>query len=595
MPYDYKPFAYVPPPGLTAPEPRHPVLIVGAGPVGLALALELANHGTASVVLDDNDVVSHGSRAICWSKRSLEILDRVGVGAQCVEKGVTWKVGRTYHRDREVFAFDLLPEGGHKMPAFVNLQQYYVEEYLAAAALASDLIDLRFKNRVTGVAQDSEGATATIEAPDGTYELHGQYVVACDGAKSAIRTMMGLDFAGELFEERFLIADIEMQGNFPAERRFWFEPVFHPGQSALLHKQPDGIYRVDLQLGWDADPELERQPARVLPRIEKVVGHSDFRLDWTSIYTFQCRRLDRFVHGRVIFAGDSAHVVSPFGARGGNGGLQDVDALGWRLAAIVQGRAPARLLDRYDAERTFGADENIRASSRSTRFMSPAAGAERWFRDATLALAGQAAFARPMVNSGRLSVPCIYPLDGPDDAALPPEARPGAVAPDAPFGEGWLLDALGGEMTLLAIGTRAPEANGLKTVEPEVTDTLRRRYLGDAASALYLVRPDQVIAGRWVKADARTVQSLVTDIWEGTQMKLVTDPDLPDRDATYASLVGAHRSLTEAESVALNARLVLILMNHLGDAEAIAEALDLALKTGGAGGGGDRAKSSPTG
>ena len=349
--------------GLKSAEPRHAVVIVGAGPIGLALALELAQHDVKSVVLDDNDVVSVGSRAICWSKRSLEILDRIGIGERCVEKGVTWKVGRTFHRDREVFNFDLLPEDGHKMPAFVNLQQYYVEEYLAEACQASPLIDLRFRNEVVALDQDADGVTISIETPDGSYRLQASYVIACDGARSPIRGMMNLDFEGELFEERFLIADIEMDADFPSERRFWFEPAFHPGQSALLHKQPDNVYRIDLQLGWDADPEEEKTPERVIPRIERVVGHADFRLDWVSVYTFQCRKLERFVHDRVIFCGDSAHVVSPFGARGGNGGLQDVDALGWRLAAVVGGRAGTTLLDAYDRERQFAAGENLRHSA----------------------------------------------------------------------------------------------------------------------------------------------------------------------------------------------------------------------------------------
>lgn len=516
MAYDYKPFAYVAPPGLNAPEPRHKVVIVGAGPIGVAAALELANHGVASVVLDDNNVVSVGSRAICWSKRSLEVLDRIGVGEACVAKGVTWKVGRTFHRAAEVFNFDLLPEAGHKMPAFVNLQQYYVEEYLVAAAQQNPLIDLRFKNRVTGVSQTADCARVEIETPDGAYALEAEYVLACDGARSPVRQMLGLEFEGVLFEERFLIADIEMEAETPPERWFWFEPEFHNGQSALLHKQPDNIYRIDLQLGWNTDPEVEKQPERIIPRIEKVVGHSNFKLDWTSIYTFQCRRLQSFVHDRVIFVGDSAHVVSPFGARGGNGGLQDVDALGWRLAAVVQGHAPAALLARYDAERTYGSDENILNSSRSTRFMSPADGAERWFRDATLALAGQVAFARPMVNSGRLSVPCVYPLpDAPDVAGLPAAARPGAVAPDAPMGEGWLLSALGGEMKLLALGMDAPEGTGLTVLSPEITPEIRARYLGEASGALYLIRPDQIVAARWAQADCASVLAAVNAIWEG--------------------------------------------------------------------------------
>lgn len=214
MPYDYKPYDYVPPPGLTGPEPRHRVAIVGAGPIGLAMAVELANHGIEAVVLDDNNVVSIGSRAICWSKRSLEILDRLGVGAPCVEKGVIWKVGRTFHREAEVFNFDLLPEDGHKMPAFVNLQQYWVEEYLVDRAQGLG-IDLRWKNRVADVVQHEDHAVLSVETPDGSYELEADWVIACDGSRSPVRGMLGLDFEGELFEERFLIADIEMEADFP--------------------------------------------------------------------------------------------------------------------------------------------------------------------------------------------------------------------------------------------------------------------------------------------------------------------------------------------------------------------------------------------
>jgi 3-(3-hydroxy-phenyl)propionate hydroxylase len=502
MPYDHQPFPYVPPPGLTAPEPRHGVVIVGAGPIGLALALDLASHGTRAVVLDDNDVVSVGSRAICWSKRSLEILDRLGVGARVAEKGVGWKVGRTYHRDREVFAFDLLPEDGHRMPAFVNLQQYYVEQYLAEAAEADPLVELRFRNRVTAVEGRGDHAALTVETPDGAYALEASHVVACDGARSPIRGMLGLDFEGELFEERFLIADVEMTADFPSERRFWFEPEFHAGQSALLHRQPDSIYRIDLQLGWDADPERERRPEIVAARIERMLGHSDFRLDWVSVYAFQCRRLERFVHGPVIFCGDSAHVVSPFGARGGNGGLQDADALGWRLAEALASGSSA-VLEGYDRERRFAADENIRASSRATRFMTPRPGAERRYRDQVLRLAARAAFARPMVNSGRLSRPCVYPMPGaPDHPTLPAASRPGAVAPDAPMGNGWLLSALRGWI-VLAVGRPLPD--GVEGLELPADGPVRERYLGAARGAVYLVRPDQVVAGRWLDPEAEAL------------------------------------------------------------------------------------------
>ncbi|MFV0474870.1 MAG: FAD-dependent oxidoreductase [Pikeienuella sp.] len=509
MAYEYAELPYrTPPPLRREEEGRRPVVIVGAGPIGLALAIDLALRGVATVLLDDNNKVSIGSRAICWSKRTLEIFDRLGVADRMIEKGVTWKIGRTRHRDREIFNFDLLPEEGHKAPAFINLQQYYVEEYLVErCADFPDLIDLRFLNRVTAIERHEDHAVATVETPDGEYRIEAEWLIACDGAKSPARAMLGLDFAGELFEERFLIADIVIEADFPPERWFWFEPTFHPGQSALLHKQPDNIYRIDLQLGWDADPEVERRPENVIPRIEKVVEGRPFTLDWVSVYTFQCRRLARFTHGPVIFAGDSAHVVSPFGARGGNGGIQDVDNLGWKLAAVIRGEAPAALLDSYDEERCEAADENIRNSSRATRFMSPDDGAERIFRDSVLALSAEARFARAMVNSGRLSLPCAYApgaLTGPDDAALPERAAPGRVCPDAPDGEGWLLNRLGGEFALLGLNADPPGIEGAALLRLEAPDGsfLARRYLGAAASAIYLIRPDQHVAARWRACDA---------------------------------------------------------------------------------------------
>ena len=374
MPREAELFEYHRPPGLDSREAIKSVVIVGAGPIGLAAAVELSNHGIPTVVLDDNNSVSTGSRAICWSKRSLEIFDRLGIGDRAVRKGVTWQVGRTYYRDSELFSFDLLPEAGHKRPAFINLQQYYVEEYLVERARQLPGIDLRFLNRVVGVEPCDASVVIEIETPDGCYALEASYLLACDGARSFIRGSLGLGFIGETFEERFLIADIRMNADFPSERRFWFEPEFHNGQSALLHKQPDNVYRIDLQLGWNANPDEERRPEKVIQRIRRVVGTSDFEIEWVSVYDFQCSRMERFVHGRVIFLGDSAHVVSPFGARGGNSGLQDVDSLCWRLAAIIQGRAPSQILESYNSERVYGADENIANSTRTTKFMTP----RRW-------------------------------------------------------------------------------------------------------------------------------------------------------------------------------------------------------------------------
>jgi 3-(3-hydroxy-phenyl)propionate hydroxylase len=489
-------------------------------------------------VLDDNDVVSTGSRSICWSKRTLEILDRLGCGERMARKGVTWKVGRLYHREREIYSFDLLPETGHKMPAFINLQQYYAEEYLVDRARAlEDRIALRWKHRVVGLERFADHVCLTIETPDGTYDLEAEYVLAADGCNSAIRGLLGLDFMGRVFEERFLITDVVTPVELPNERRFWFDPPFHNGQSALLHRQPDNMYRIDLQLGWDADPELEKRPERVIPRIEAVLGErTPFEIEWVSVYTFQCRRLERFVHDRVIFIGDSAHVVSPFGARGGNGGIQDADNLVWKLALVLKGQAPAALLETYDEERVHGADENILNSSRSTSFMTPKSTIEREFRDGVLALAADLPFARRLVNSGRLSVPCSLAgmrLQTPDDDAVEGPMAPGAPCADAPVTRpdgqgGWLLEHLGGVFTVLRFGDESEgpaELRSLGNLRPELSlvqvsdhagataegevlgdpEGLARTRYGGAPGVTYLVRPDQHVAARFSRYDPAAI------------------------------------------------------------------------------------------
>ncbi|MDG4897641.1 FAD-dependent oxidoreductase [Mesorhizobium sp. WSM4976] len=503
---------------------RHPVVVVGAGPVGLACAIDLACQGIPVVVLDENDKVSFGSRAICFAKRPLEILDRLGCGEPMVEKGVVWNVGKVFFHDRRVYEFNLLPEAGHRRPAFINLQQYHFEKFLVDRVRELEAegrpIEIRGNNKVTAVEQDGDGVALSIETPEGSYCLRADWLVACDGANSPIRAMTGLDFVGRVFEDNFLITDVVMEAEFPTERWFWFDPPFNPGQSALLHKQPDGVWRIDLQLGWNIDKERERQPENVIPRLKAMLGEdTKFRLEWVSIYTFQCRRMESFRHGRVLFAGDSAHQISPFGARGANSGLQDADNLVWKLKLVMDGRTPESLLDSYDAERIHGADENILNSSRSTDFITPKSEMSRIFRDAVLDLSEHFAFARPLVNSGRLSVPCTYdgsPLNGPDAKGLPPRTRPGSPAVDAPIKGGWLLDRLGDRFQFLTIDADAPdiiESGGIAaerlalSTADDPTGALQERYLGDAGMAVYLLRPDQHVAARWTAFDRAEVEA----------------------------------------------------------------------------------------
>ena len=500
---------------------RRKVVIVGAGPVGLAAAIDLAQQGIEAVILDENDRVSFGSRAICFAKRTLEILDRLGCGDSLVEKGVQWNIGKVFFDERKVYDFNLLPEVGHRRPAFINLQQYYFEEYLVnrLRALESEgaPVSIRGGSKVTSIEDRGDHVSLVVKTPEGAYTLEADWLIACDGAASPARQILGLDFVGRVFEDNFLIADVVMDAEFPTERWFWFDPPFNKGQSALLHKQPDGVWRIDLQLGWNIDKEKEKKPENVIPRLKAMLGEEvNFELEWVSIYTFQCRRMEHFCHGRVLFAGDSAHQVSPFGARGANSGLQDTDNLVWKLKLVIDGSAPASLLDTYDVERVYGADENILNSSRSTDFITPKSEQSRIFRDAVLDLSEHYAFARPLVNSGRLSMPCTYyasPLNTKDALPdAPARARPGSPCPDAPVGSGFLLDQLGKGFKLLVLNTDAPAAVSFGGVEAStlsiaVTKELAERYLGEATSAVYLIRPDQHVAARWARYDETAVKS----------------------------------------------------------------------------------------
>lgn len=531
--YQYQKFSFVTPAELQTKEiTRRKVVIVGAGPVGLAAAIDCKLQGLDVLVVDDDDTVSVGSRGLCYAKRTLEILDRLGVVAAVRDKGVEWNVGRTFFRKDEVFNFNLLPAPDHKHPGMVNLQQYYLEDFLVQRAMELG-VELRWKSRVTAIEQGDDFSTLQISTPEGDYSLQADWLIACDGARSPLRQMLGLEVEGKVFMDRFLIADVVMKADFPAERWFWFDPPFHPNQSVLLHREADNVWRIDFQLGWDADPVEERKPENVIPRIKAMLGDDrEFELEWVSVYTFQCRRMEKFRHGRVLFAGDAAHQVSPFGARGANSGIQDADNLVWKLKLVVDGKAPASLLDTYSDERVFAADENLLNSTRSTDFITPKSAVSKCFRNAVLSLAQEHAFARKLVNSGRLSVPAILSesnLNIEDSVEFDTALQPGAPFEDGPVinqnNSGFLIDYLQPvfhglyfcdavsdipDAHLAAIKALEQEAIPVATiiiskqessldghlVLTDIKGLLHQRY-GANKGSYHLLRPDQHLAARW--------------------------------------------------------------------------------------------------
>jgi 3-(3-hydroxy-phenyl)propionate hydroxylase len=375
-------------------------------------------------------------------------------------------------------------------------------------------IDLRWRNKVIRLEQRNDHVVLTIETPDGAYRMRANYVAACDGARSSLRQLVGAEFTGQMFEDQFLIADVRMTAEFPTERWFWFDPPFHAGRSALLHKQPDDIWRIDLQLHPDADPVVEKRPENVRSRIARMLGHENFDFEWISLYKFQCRRMAKFIHGRVIFAGDAAHQVSPFGARGANSGLEDAENLAWKLDRVLKEISPEALLESYHSERSDAADENIRESTRSTDFMAPVSRQEARLRKAVLSLARETEFGKRMINGGRLSVPSIYdsPLSTADVDDWRGGPRPGASMRDAPIagrdGPAFLTDAFiksGTRFTLLEFtagaAVKPPEDVGAIRIggqqglsDPE--GLAAARYDAEPGTT-YLLRPDGYVAARF--------------------------------------------------------------------------------------------------
>jgi 2-polyprenyl-6-methoxyphenol hydroxylase-like FAD-dependent oxidoreductase len=326
------------------------VAIVGGGPVGLALALGLAAHGVSSVVLESDDTVCIGSRAACISRRSLEIIDRLGALPSFLGKGLAWTGGRSFFKTREVFRFEMPHDSLQRLPPMINLQQYYIEQYLVDAVdrhnqeVSSVPVDLRWASEVTSISPHEDAVDIEVHTSLGNYTIRADWLVACDGGQSPVRRALDLPLVGTAYEGRYVIIDIHLPSSHPTERRAWFDPPWNPGSTVLMHRQVDDIWRIDYQLRAGDDTATALQPANVQRFVQKHLeaigeGHLPWRTIWTSVYRAGAMTLENYRHGRVLFAGNAAHALPIFGVRGLNSGFDDADNLAWKLALVVQGKA----------------------------------------------------------------------------------------------------------------------------------------------------------------------------------------------------------------------------------------------------------------
>jgi 3-(3-hydroxy-phenyl)propionate hydroxylase len=520
--YSLPVFAYRRPAELDGTRRRHPVAIVGGGLSGLTAACDLASRDISVVLLDEDDTVGvrgASSRGIVYAQKTLEIFDRLGIYERIAEKGVTWSVGRVLADDDVLYAFDAAKGSLSKQPPFINLQQFYIEWFLVDRLNELPNAELRWKNRVTGIAFAEDHATLTVETPDGTYALDAEWVIDASGLASTIRQQLGAAMAAELGEDRWCISDVRFKKALPAERWTWAKAHFNDGRAVWQHPMADDVWRLDYQMGTNANPQEIASPEVVKDRLRRHLGESEVEIVWVGPYGYRTQLMENFRQGRVFFIGDAAHVMNPFGARGGNSGVQDAENIAWKLAAVLTGAADEALLDTYDEERRAAAAHNIKVTGRTIRFLAPRSPFEHRLREAVLDLARRYDFARALVDTGRLSVAYDYSassLTTNGGAALPnlavthPNGTPGALSdllrgPGAPV----LLLCFPGFEPPVRTNTnvRAFACNGPVDALPIVR--------GEGLAALgadgevLVIRPDQHLAARLKRPDQGAIDAAI--------------------------------------------------------------------------------------
>jgi 3-(3-hydroxy-phenyl)propionate hydroxylase len=526
------------------------IVIIGAGPVGLAAALRLASLDIPTTLLEAKSALEkRGSKALCIQHGVLKIFDLLGCAQNLVDEGVPWSISRTFVRDIELFRAHFKTPPHDPLPPFLNISQFRTEQILLDGVRRTGRVTELWHHSLVGLRQDDDQVVLEVNTPSGIRYFSCEYVIGCDGINSAVRTALNVDWLGYSHADRFLIADVRTAVNFPRERRFYFDAASNPGRQIVVHAQPNGMWRFDWQLPPDARVDDEERSGRLAERIRALIGDIPYEVDWLSTYRFHQRSASRLCVGRVFLAGDAAHAMPPFGARGMNSGIQDVDNLAWKLALVAREQAPGELLESYHVERQAAAHENLAVTETTIRFMVPPTRWHRLLRNLVLACSRRYPALHRLVNSGEMSVPNRYrtsPILPPGRRSVLSRSRnttPGQVIIDAPcrvngrstrlrhlacnrfLGLYFCTDAAAATaFARLAAATPVsvpfhlhivpPVGLRLEDLPPEVaaiddfTGTLNGLY-SDNRPCFYLLRPDGYIAARQTDVTGAQIAGLI--------------------------------------------------------------------------------------
>lgn len=335
-----------------------PVLVAGAGPVGLLVALQLARLGVDSTVIEAEPALTRDLRAGTFHPPTLEMLEDVGVTELMLERGIRVPVWQSWDLAHGLVAeWDLsLLSGDTRYPFRLHLEQHRLTPILMQRLRDFPGVRVLFSHRFEGMRQSDNGVDVDIDGPDGPVTMKAGWLVGADGGRSQVRKSAEIEFAGYTWPERYSVIstrhDFALHGF--TENAYISDPVQWCAVFKMPDEGPPGLWRMTLPVGADVSDEMALAGPYAQRCIRRLAGHEDehdYPLVHQSIYSVHQRVAVAMRKHRVLLAGDSAHVNNPLGGFGLNSGIHDAMNLGEKLAAVIKGEAPQELMDRYHRQR----------------------------------------------------------------------------------------------------------------------------------------------------------------------------------------------------------------------------------------------------